>query len=135
MVRDRVKARRVGDSLVVTLTKPVLEETQIMEDDSLVLETFVNGRVMVRKEHGESTPLQRLELELQILQKHLEALQAENALMEYEYSHSMPTKHPGIEETTIGQLYAREQSWAIAKCEEELAQKRLELFEAGGELE
>lgn len=135
MVRDRVKARKVGDSVVVTLTKPVLEVTQIMEDDSLVLETFENGRVMVLKETQESTPLLRLELELRILQMRLVELQVERELMVYEETHSMPTRHPGIDDESIGQLYFTQHSWDVAKCEREIAEKQLEILVAGGTVE
>lgn len=135
MIRSTVKVRRVGDTLVVTLTKAVVEETGMTVGDSLILETLNNSRILVRKESVVSTPLLRLELELKVLQKHLGELLAESRLAEYEANNNMPTKHPGIEDPAIMPLFEREMHWDLAKCEREIAEKELEIFEAGGSSE
>ena len=44
----------------------------------------------------------------------------------------MPTAHPGIEDDTIMEGFFSEQNWNIAKLDVRIAEKKLEIFEAGG---
>ena len=132
MVRDRVKARKVGDSLVITLTKPVMEEAEIAEGDSLLLETISNGRIIVRKEAEPVAIVERVGLELDILKKRKAATQAEIEMVVYEHNNSMPTAHPYIEDDLIMAGVMRELSWEIAKLDVGIAEKHLEVFELGG---
>lgn len=124
-----VKVRKVGDSLVVTLTKPVADEASIGEGDSLRLETIRKGRVLIRKE-GEPVAVQeKVELELEILEKRRAALAAELELAVHEHNNSMPTAHPGIEDNLIMQGVVRETNWRIAQLDVGIAEKRLELLQ------
>ena len=134
MARENVKARQVGGSLVITLTKPVIEEAKIQEGDTLVVETIGSERIMVRKETAPMMPLKRAELELQILNKRKTALELEMSLAAWEHNNSMPSAHPGIEQAPeIMEGAMKEWSWDLAKIEVDVAEKRLEIFELGGE--
>ena len=134
MVREQVKARQVGGSLVITLTKPVAEEVGIQEGDSLIMET-INERIIVRKETTPVTPLQKAELELEILEKRNSAFALEMELAVHEHNESMPSAHPGIEDALIMKGAMAEWSWQIAKLDLAIAQKKLEIFEMGGNAE
>ena len=134
-MRDTVKTRKVGESLVVTLTKPLALEAGISEGDPVVLETLNSGRILIRKETAPMNPTQFLELELDILKKQKYTLQTEAAYMVHQHNNSMPSHHPGIEDSLIMEGEMRSHDWAIAKLDVEIAQKRLELFTAGGNLD
>ena len=55
MAQDEVKARKVGDSVVVTLPKPILEAADIREGDMLRLKAMHNGSVIVKKASNTSS--------------------------------------------------------------------------------
>lgn len=132
MIRDQVKARRVGDSLVLTLTKPVVKETGIAEGDSLMLETVSQGRIIISKEVETVTTARKVELELEILRKRQSALREEIKLAVVEYNKNMPTVHPGIDDQDLMELSMQEFHWDQANLDVAISEKRLELFELGG---
>ena len=133
MVLEKVKARRVGDSLVVTLTKPTLEETGIAEGDILLLEIVSNKRILIAKEATTMSIPKKLGLEVVLLNARKSAIEAEMDLAVHEHNNSTPTAHPGIVDNDIMEGCTREWNWELRKLEVEIAQKRLELFELGGE--
>ena len=128
----QVKARRVGDSVVITLAKPVLAATGISDGDSLLLEALAEGRILIAKEDKAVSIPKKLELELVVLKARKDAIQAEKELAVHEYSSSMPTAHPGIEDAVIMEGSVREWTWELRKVELEIAQKQLQLFELTG---
>lgn len=128
----QVKARRVGDSVVITLAKAILEETGITDGDSLLLEALAEGRILVAKEEKIVSIPKKLELELEVLKGHKNTIQAEMELAVHEHNNSMPTAHPGIENDAIMEGSIREWTWELRKVELEIAQKRLQLFELKG---
>lgn len=93
-----VKARRVADSIVVTLPKNVLSSSGINEGDLLMVQTEGSGHVSVRKEKDDMSKLKELKMELKILRKRLEVLNVDRELALHEYKYTMPTRHPGIEQ-------------------------------------
>lgn len=128
----QVKARRVGDSVVITLTKAILEETKILDGDSLLLEALAEGRILISKEEKAVSIPRKLELELEVLRGHKNAIQAEIELARHEYSKSMPTAHPGIDDPLIMEGCDREWTWELRKVELDIAKKQLQLFELTG---
>ena len=131
-MRDRVKVRKVGGSLIITLTKSVAEEMDVSEGDSLMMETLNNQRIMLIKEADDMPATQTVELELEVLERRKAAIEAETALAIHEYSNSMPTVHPYIGDETIMESTMRQWRWEIAKLDTSIAKKRLQLFEIGG---
>jgi len=127
-----VKARKVGDSVVVTITRPALEEAEIAEGDSLVLEALGRGKILISKEVPSMSLPQTLQLELDILESRKAAIEAEMALAVHEHNKSMPTAHPGIEDSDIMEGASREWNWELRKLDVEIAQKRLDLFKLTG---
>lgn len=128
----QVKARRVGGSVVVTLTKAILEETEISDGDSLLLETLAEGRILIAKEEKLVSIPRKLELQLEVLKGRKNTIEAEMELAVHEHNSSMPTAHPGIEDNAIMEGSVREWTWELRKVELEIAQKQLQLFELTG---
>jgi antitoxin component of MazEF toxin-antitoxin module len=129
--RDIVRVRKVGDSLVVTLTQAVLSAVEISEGDRLMLEPSPPHRIILSKERKASTSTKRLDLEIDILQKKHAALESEMEYAMAQYKHDMPVDHyvsdsSGMEVTMRQLQYKRDQ------VDADLAEKRLELFDLQG---
>ena len=132
MVRDSVRARKVGGSLVVTLTKPVLDEIGVKEGDALLLDTIGNGRLIIGKEAPMTIVVEKVARELDILIKKRAALEAETDYIVFQHNNSMPTAHPGVEDDQIMEGTMKAHRWENAKLDTAVAEKRLELLEVGG---
>ena len=132
MTRDTVKARKVGDSVVITLTKPILDAVEISEGDSLVLETTKSGRVIVWKEGRLVTASERMELELELVEKKRDALDAEMQFIVVQHNSSMPSAHPWVDDASIMDSMMHEMQWQRSKLDVEIVERRLELLASGG---
>jgi len=129
--RDIVKVRKVGDSLVVTLTQPVLSAVEIREGDRLMLEPSPPYRIILSREQKPTTSTKRLELQIEVLEKKHASLESEITYVMAQYNHDMPVDHyvsdsTGMEVTMQQLEYKRDQ------VDAELAEKRLELFDLQG---
>lgn len=131
-MRENVKARKVGESLVVTITKTVAEASGIEEGDPLIVEVLGNGRLMMIKDKQPNPTIGVIELELELLESRRHEKLAERELMLSEYNNSMPSAHPGIDDGTIMEGTMKGINWDIAKLDTQIAEKRLELFKVGG---
>ena len=132
MAKASVKARKVGDSIVLTLTKRILETTGFSEGDALTLETIQSGTLTVRKENDKVFKLQETRMELEILRAKLNVVDAEKAVAVSEYESRMPTIHPGIEDGEIFSGYMKELDFSRSKIVLKIAKKELEIFRLGG---
>ena len=127
-----VKARKVGDSVVMTLPKTVLESAGFIEGDSLLLETKAPGFLSVRKENDKMATLKEAEMELAVLRRKLEVVNSEIKLAGTEYKHSMPTRHPGIDDPTMMEAYTNEFSFRQSKIQLKIARKELAIYRMSG---
>ena len=132
MIQTTVKARRVGDSIVMTLPISVLEATGISDGDSLLLQAGESGFLSVRKESDKVAKLEEAAMELEVLQRKLGVLEAETELAISEHNNSMPTIHPGIDDSTIMEGYMKEMVFKRRKVQLEVAEKELEIYRMGG---
>ena len=131
MARDIVQLRMVGDSLVIPLTRHITNEAGLTEGDALVLETTIDGRIIVSKEAAPAT--QRVKLKLEILKKRRAALDDELTLALDDYNSRVPIDHHlEIEVANVMGGTVRSFHAKLAQLEVEIAEKRLELFELGG---
>ena len=133
MIQATVKARRVAGSIVVTLPKHLLKSVGISEGDSLTLQTEGVGYISVRKEKDDMSKLKELKMELEILHKKRDVLNADRELALHEYKNGMPTRHPGIEqggEIVEGTLL--EMRLDEHELELEIAKKELEIYQIAG---
>lgn len=129
MARDFVKARRVGDSMVVTLTASILAALSLEEGDRLLLETDGKGRLVMSKEEGmPEVTTKELELEIEILQKRKFAKEKERARA---VTHHNRGGHPDFDDDGVMELVMADLNLEIAELDAELAEKRLELFRLG----
>ena len=132
MDRTTVKARKVGDSVVMTLPSSVLKSTGIADGDSLVVGTVRDGFISVRKEEDRMVQMREATMELAILQRKLEVVDAEISLAVSEHNNSMPTFHPGIEDSYIMEGFIKERQFEKSKIQLEIAEMELEIYRMGG---
>ena len=71
MIQITVKARKVGDSIVMTLPRSVLEATGISDGETLLLQARERGFLSVRKENDKVAKLEEATMELEVLQRKL----------------------------------------------------------------
>ena len=134
MAQDQVKARKVGDSIVITLSKPILEEAAIEEGEMLVLETVASGRVTVRKASDEVWPIREADIELAVLNRRLDALNAEIKTAVWGINNSAPTEDfPWVGDQMVVDGVMCDYNWKRAKIQLEIAEKRLDIYKLGGD--
>ena len=126
MARDVVKVRKVGETLVITLTQTILGAVQIGEGDRLILEAVPPRRVIVTKEVEPMPSTQRLELELTALEARKYAFEQQAAFVVKQHNYSMPVEE-GMDDPSIVDLSIAQLNRDIAQAGGEIAQKRLEL--------
>lgn len=132
MGRDMVKVRKVGQSLVVTLTQDVLSEVNFEEGDRLLLEPIPPRRIVISKEAKTMTSTRRIELQLEHLENQRQAMEAERDFLLHQYKTNMPVEEGADDEATVG-LSVMKFNRDISRIDVEISQKKLELFDAQGE--
>ena len=133
MDQAKVKARKVGDSIVMTLPSGVLRSTGISDGDSLVVRPGRNGFISVCKEGDKVAQAKEATMELAILQRRLGVVDSEIALAVSEHNNSMPTLHPGIEDSLIMEGFVKEKNYERSKIQLEIAEKELDIYRMGDE--
>jgi sugar-specific transcriptional regulator TrmB len=132
MARDVVKVRKVGETLVGTLTQAILGSVDIVEGDRLILEAVPPRRVIATKEAETMSSTQRLELEINAFEAREYALVQQAEFVSKQHNYSMPASS-GMEDQYVVDLTMAQLSRDIAQTASEIAQKRLELFDIQGE--
>jgi antitoxin component of MazEF toxin-antitoxin module len=126
VARDILKVRKVGGTLVVTLTQGVLEQVLLAEGDRVLIEALPPRRILISKEEMIVPNTRRIELELQVLQARSE-------------SFSSQISHAVAEHNNHGSIDSDDLEVMIKYWESErdkvavtIAEKNLELFELQG---
>ena len=118
--------RKVGGTLVVTLTQGVLEQVPLAEGDRIFIEALPPKRILISKEEKTVPNTRRVELELQVLNAKTESFSSQTSHAVAEYKN-----HGGIEsddlEVMVKYWEAERDKVAVA-----IAEKNLELFELQG---
>jgi len=129
MARDILKVRKVGGTLVVTLTQGVLEQVPLDEGDRVLIEALPPRRILISKEapnmaNGQST--RRLELEIEILEAKRDSFdsQVSAAVAEYNIGGTIDSD---VLDSHVKSLNAERDKVAV-----ELAEKKLEIFDLQG---
>jgi len=130
-MRDIVKVRKVGDTLVVTLTQAILQSVELEEGDRLLLEASPPRRVTIIKEVETMPTVRRAELELEVLTCKRDALAAQAHFVADQNNLSMPVE-AGMDDQYVVQLTMAQLSRDIANNAVDIAEKNLELFDLGG---
>jgi antitoxin component of MazEF toxin-antitoxin module len=131
MARDIVKVRKVGETLVVTLTQVVLGAVDLKEGDRVLMETIAPRRIIISKEEQEVSNTRRVELELELLEKKRAAIETEMEYVSTQHNLKMP-KQEGMEDKRVFELTIKGLALERDKLTVELSKKRLELFDLQG---
>jgi antitoxin component of MazEF toxin-antitoxin module len=125
-VRDILKVRKVGATLVVTLTQGVLEKVSLTEGDRVLIEALPPNRIIISKEQETVPNTRRVELELAILEARLGSLESQ---MTYEVSRY--NNDGGIESSDLDHFikFCQLEKDKVAVA---IAEKQLELFDLAG---
>src|SRR5580658_886725 len=127
MARDVLKVRKVGGTLVVTLTQGVLEEVPLSEGDRVLIEALPPRRILISKEAPNMPSTRRIELELQILEAKRESFESQMTYEVAEYNFSGSQGDSDHLDGRIKYLTSQRDKVAVA-----IAEKHLELFELQG---
>ena len=125
-MRDLVRLRKVGETLVVTMTQVILENLELAEGDRLLLEAVPPRRVIVTKEAESIANSRRVELELQMLE-------AKHTALEKEFSYVLADNN--LSSAYGADVLETEHSRAekdMANICVQIAEKQLELFDLQG---
>lgn len=131
MVKSEANARRVGDSLVITLKKPVVDEAGIAEGDSLVMEVIGKGQIFLMKQSLAMDQTELMKLELRVLKKQLESLEAQFNVATFEHNVGFGVFYPGVDDELNYTGYNLQFEMKRKDFESEIAEKELELMKLG----
>ncbi len=132
MARDIIKIRKVGGTLVVTLTQAVLAKVQLEEGDRVMIEAVPPKRIIISREEEPMSNTQRTELELDVLKSRKAALDSQLEFVVAQNNLNMPLQE-GLDDSSIVELTIRQITHDRDKVTVELAQKRLEFFDLQGQ--
>ena len=132
MARDIIKVRKVGGTLVVTLTQAVLAKVQLEEGDRVMIEAVPPKRIIISREEEPMSNTQRTELELEVLKGRKAALDSQLEFVVAQNNLNMPLQE-GLDDSSIVELTIRQITHDRDKVTVELAQKRLEFFDLQGQ--
>jgi len=131
MAREILKVRKVGGTLVVTLTQSVLEQIKLEEGDRVLIEALPPKRVVISKEETVVPNTRRIELEIEALEAKRTAIQSDLDYKHYQHKSGMPCD-PGMDDDSIAGLALHDLRHQRDHVAAVIAQKRLELFELQG---
>lgn len=131
IMRDIVKVRKVGETLVVTLTQAILSEVDLQEGDRVVIEPVPPKRIIITKEEKTMVNTQRATLEIDVLEQKKRAMESEMEFVIAQNNLNIPME-PGMGESDLVELRLKQLQWERDKVDAQLAEKRLELFELQG---
>ena len=126
MARDILKVRKVGGTLVVTLTQGVLEQVPFAEGDRILIEALPPKRILISKEETTVPNTRRIELELQVLEAKRESFESQMHYEVADYNLGGSTDGDTLE-AQLKYLTAERDKVAVT-----IAEKKLELFELQG---
>jgi antitoxin component of MazEF toxin-antitoxin module len=130
-MRDIVKVRKVGETLVVTLTQTILAEVQLTEGDRVLLEPVAPRRIILTKEEKAVSNTHRTQLEIDVLEQRQRALDSEIEFVIAQNNLNMPIEG-GMGESDVVELRLKQLTWEREKIAVQLSEKRLELFDLQG---
>jgi antitoxin component of MazEF toxin-antitoxin module len=130
-MKEFVKVRTVAGSVVVSLPQSVLAPVGIKAGDRVVVEAAPPRRLIITKEGETMTSTQRLELEIDLLEKKKKALASDLRYKERQYNSCMPCEE-GMADNEIAILIMSSLVRDQDQVDVEIAEKRLELYEIQG---
>lgn len=130
-MREIVKVRTVAGSVVVSLPASVLEPVGIKPGDRVVVEAAPPRRLVITKEGKTMTSTERLEREIDLLEKRKQAIESDLQYKERQYNDSMPTEE-GMGDPSVALLVLTGLVRDRDQLEVEIAEKKLGLYDLQG---
>lgn len=130
-MRDIVKVRKVGETLVVTLTHAVLSEVDLAEGDRVLVGPLPPKRIIITKEGKAVANTQRARLEMDVLEQKKRALESEIEFIVAQKNLNVQVD-PAAGEVDKAEPRLKQLQWERDKLDLQLAEKRLEMFELQG---
>jgi len=127
MAREILKVRKVGGTLVVTLTQGILDQIPLTEGDRVLIEAAPPRRIVISKEEDVVPNTRRPELELKVLEAKRQAMDSDLKYEIYQHNHCMPCE-PNMRDEDIDMLTMLQLEHQRDVLAAEIAQKRLDLF-------
>ena len=131
-MREIVKVRKVAGSVVVSLPASVLEPVGIKAGDRVVVEAAPPQRLILTKEGRTMTSTERLEMEIDLLEKRKQAIESDLAYKGYQHNSSMPCEK-GMDDSSVAGLILYELSRDSDQLAVDIAEKKLALYDLQGE--
>jgi antitoxin component of MazEF toxin-antitoxin module len=126
-MREIVKVRTVAGSVVVSLPASILEPVGIKPGDRVLVEAAPPRRLILTKEGKTMTSTERLELEIDLLEKRKQAIEYDQAYQLEEYKEF----HEVTEGPSLAHIMS-ELNRDRARLEVEIAEKKLALYDLQG---
>jgi antitoxin component of MazEF toxin-antitoxin module len=130
-MREFVKVRTVAGSIVVSLPQSVLTPVGINAGDRVIVEAAPPRRLIISKEGKTMTSAQRLELEIDLLEKKKTALDSDLRCKERQYNGNMPSDQ-AMEDDDVAILIMMGLVRDRDQVDVEIAEKKLELYDIQG---
>ncbi len=127
-MREIVKLRTVAGSIVVSLPQSVLEPVGLKEGDRVIVETALPRRLVLTKEGKVMTSSQRLELELDLLERRRKAIESDLRFKEYQHTNNMPCDE-GMRDNTNAILILYGLVRDRDQLDVEISEKRMQLYD------
>src|SRR4051794_1483150 len=109
-MRDVVKVRKVGETLVVTLTQAVLSDIDLAEGDRVVIEPVPPKRLIITKEEKAVVNTERTSLEIDILEQRKRAVVSEMEFVMAQNNLNIPVE-PGMDQSDVVELRLKQLQW------------------------
>jgi len=130
-MREIVKVRTVAGSVVVSLPASVREPAAIEPGDRVVVEAAPPRRLIITKEGKTMTSTERLELEIDLLEKKKQALESDIRYKARQHNDSMPTEE-GMDDPDVALLVLSRLQRDRDQLDVEIGEKKLALYDLQG---
>lgn len=130
-MRDFLKLREVAGSVVVTLPRPILDPIGLQPGDRVLVEAAPPRRIVITKESATMQSTERLELEIEVLQKRRQAVESDLAYKKSQHERSMPCDE-GMSDPDVAFLIMSGLARDRDRLDSEIARKRLEMHDLQG---
>jgi antitoxin component of MazEF toxin-antitoxin module len=130
-MRELVKLRVVAGSVVISLPHSVLEPVGLKSGDRVLVEAAPPRRLVITKEGRLMSPTQRVELEIEVLERHKAAIESDLAYKSRQYSSSMPCED-GMGDNEVAMLIMLSLDRDRDRVDADLAEKKLQLYDLQG---
>jgi antitoxin component of MazEF toxin-antitoxin module len=130
-MREIVKVRTVAGSIVVSLPQSILDPIGIKAGDRVIVEAAPPRRLIITKEGRTMTSAERLELEIDLLEKKKNALQSDIQYKESQYNNSMPCEE-GMQDNNVAILMMSQLVRDRDRLDVEIAERKLQLYDIQG---